>query len=315
MLRRHILAMTALAAPALAQPRGVAVVVPYAPGGITDALARLSADWLSQRLDRPFVVENQGGAAGAIAAGRVARLRPETNTLLFTNVGTLCLTPFVQRTEYTPESFAPVSIVGTSAFFLIAGPRLPVESLAGLIAAARAAPGRLSYASAGNTSLTHLATALVVERAGIEVTHVPYRGAGPAFADLLAGTVDFMTATPAELAGHMGGGAVKVLAVTSPGRGARWPTIPALSETLPGVAVQTWNGYVAPLGTAPALIGDISRELRAAARDPGFVARLDRLGTDPVDHSPDEFGTRIAADAAMWRGLVTSLGLQVGLQG
>ncbi len=310
MLGRRCLGL-ALTAPmvARAQNRNISVVVPYAPGGITDALARLSAEWLTMRLGRSFTVENQGGAAGAIAASRVARLRAGSDTLLFTNVSTLCITPFVQRTDYLPDSFDPISIVGTSPFFLIAGPRLAVQTVPALIAAARAAPGRLSYASAGNTSLTHLATALVAARAGIEVTHVAYRGAGPAFADLLAGTVDFMTATPAELAPHIGGGVVKVLAITAPTPSPRFPGIPAISETLPGVSVVTWNGYVAPRGTGP-LVEEVSQALRAAARDPAFVARLDRLGTDPVDHSPEQFAQRIAADTTMWKGLVENLGLQ-----
>lgn len=310
MLKRRSLGTVLLAAPALAQGGSVAVVVPYAPGGITDALARLSAEWLTARLGRPFVVENQGGAAGAIAASRVARLRPGSGTVLFTNVSTLCITPFVQRTDYLPSSFEPISIVGTGPFFLVAGPRLPVDSLGGLLAAARAAPGQLAYASAGATSLTHLASALVVAAAGIDVVHIPYRGAGPAFADFLAGTVDFMTATPAELVPHMSGGQVKVLAITSATPSPRFPGIPAVSATLPGVAVTTWNGYVAPPGLGEGLVADISGALRAAARDPGFLARLDRLGTDPVDHSPAEFASRIAADTDMWKGLVERLGLQ-----
>lgn len=304
----------ALAAPALAraQSRAVSVVVPYAPGGITDALARLSAEWLGTRLDRPFVVENQGGAAGAIAASRVAKLKPDANTLLFTNVGTLCVTPFTLRTDYTPDSFDPISIVGTSPFFLIAGPRLQADSLAGLIAAAKAAPGQLSYASAGNGSLTHLATALMVLRAGIDVTHVPYRGAGPAFTDLLAGTVDFMTCTPAELAPYRDSQQVKVLGVTSPQALPRWPGVPAVAESLPGTSVTTWNGYVAPKGMPPAFLAEVSRELRLAARDPGFLARMDRLGADPVDHSPEEFRRRVASDTSTWREVLGATGLLVG---
>jgi tripartite-type tricarboxylate transporter receptor subunit TctC len=329
--RRHILGLggaglAGIALPGSAgsqtpRPSGpVSVVIPLAPGGITDALARVSAEWLAARLNRPFVTENVVGGSGAVAAARVARARPDAPTLLFGNVGTLCVTPFIQRAEFSAEDFDPVSIVGTGPMFLIVGPRLRgVSTTREFVAAARGEPGGLTYASAGTASLTHLAGAMVVQKGGFEATHVPYRGAGPAFTDLLAGNVHFMMATTSELASYLPApgqpvpvaSPVRVLGISTLESSPRWPAIPPISATLPGYDAITWNGYVAPRNAPASLVEEVSRELRAAARDPGFVARLDRLGTDPLEQTPAEFARRISADVAMWRSLIAALGLQV----
>ncbi|MCK8787759.1 tripartite tricarboxylate transporter substrate binding protein [Roseomonas sp. NAR14] len=310
-----LLGGTALGAPALrAQPwpqRNVSLIVPFAPGGVTDIMARLAAERLSDGLGKPVVVENLSGGSGAIAAERALRGRGDGSTLFFATITQLCVLPFLQRIPYDPADFAPVAAVFSTPFLVTVRADSPYGDFAALLAAARRAPGKITYGSAGQGSLSHLASALIAQRGGLDMVHVPYRGEAPAFADLLAGTVDFITGSPVQVLPAVQAGQLRILATTGATRARQAPQAPVVAETFPGYAAATWNGVTVARG-APVDIDRMSNILRAAARDPAFVAQLARQGVDPVDLSPEAFGQLIAADTDRWRETIGQLGLSVG---
>ncbi len=309
-----MLAMAALAAPAHAAwpERTVTLVVPFAAGGITDVMARLTAERLQARLKQNFVVENVVGAAGTIAATRVARAEPDGYTLFFATVNQITIAPFTHNISYDPiKDFRPISIVGTSPFVITVGEAIPAKSLPEFIAHVKSRPGQVTYGSAGAGSLTHLAAAMFAKSAGLQMGHVPYKGIAPAFQDLVAGHIAMMSPSPVELKPMLETGKLKPLALTADKRSNLMPGVPAITEFVKSPPVVTWNGMMAPAKTPGAVIDLLSREIRAAEQDPAFVDRLARIGIDPVLHTPEDFARIIAEDTARWRDIIKDLGLKV----
>ena len=292
--------------------RTVTLVVPFAAGGITDVLARLTGERLQARLKQNFVVENAVGAAGTIAATRVARAEPDGYTLFFATVNQLTIAPFTHNISYDPvKDFKPISVVATSPFVITVGETVPAKSLPEFVALAKASPGKFSYGSAGAGSLTHLAAAMFAKTAGIQINHVPYKGIAPAFQDLVAGHIAMMSPSPVELKPFLEKGGLKPLALTDNKRSKVVPEVPALSEFMTNKPVVTWNGLVAPARTPQAVIDMLSREIRLAEQDPAFLERLAKIGVDPVLHTPDDFAKIIADDLVSWRSVIQELGLKV----
>jgi tripartite-type tricarboxylate transporter receptor subunit TctC len=292
--------------------RPVRIIVPFAPGGNTDSIARITAERLTQALGRAFVVENRPGAAGVVAAEYVARAAPDGYTLFMSIVTQLAVSPVITKVGYDPiRDFAPISIIGTNPFVIAISSALPAHTLGEFVAYVRANPGKLNYASAGAGSLTHLSATLFVQRAGLQMTHVPYKGGGPALNDLLGGQVQMYSGSPSELLPHAGGGKIRLLAVSSPARSKHLPDLPAIAEFFPGHTALTWNGLVAPAGTPGRVIERLSAEIQQAMRDPAFVERLDRIGVDPVLHTPADFANTIQRDLQMWREVVNKIGLKL----
>lgn len=292
--------------------RTVTLVIPFAPGGITDVLARLTAERLQSRLGQPFIVENTVGGAGTIAAQRVARAPGDGYTLFFATVSQITIAPFTHNISYDPiADFKPISIVGTSPFVITVGESVPARTLPELIAYAKARPGQLAYGSAGAGSLTHLAAALFSRLAGLQMNHVPYRGIAPAFQDLVAGHVAMMSPSPVELKPFLEKGSLKPLAITDTQRFKDMPDVPAITEFIPSPPVVTWNGILAPSRTPQAVIDILSRELMALGQDPAVLERLARIGVAPVVHTPADFARIIAEDTARWRDIIKDLGLKV----
>lgn len=291
--------------------RTVTLVTPFAPGGITDTLARMTAERLRSRLNQPFIVEPAPGAAGSVAAQRVLRAERDGYTLFFATLSQIAILPMTNVIHFDPQKdFAPISIVATSPFVITSGSSVPGKTLAEFVTHVKANPGKIPFGSAGTGNLTHLSAALFLRLAGLEMNHVPYKGIGPAFQDLVAGHIAMVAASPVEVKPFMGQAGVNLLAVTSDKRASALPDVPSISETMKIPSVVTWNAVLAATGTPNEIIDTLSRELMAAARDPGFRAQLEKIGVDPVEHTPAEFGKVIAEDAARWRDIITTLGIK-----
>jgi len=292
----------------------VKVIVPFPPGGVTDSIARITADWLTQRLGQPVVADNRPGASGAIAADLVARAEPDGYTLFSAATPQLAIVPYVQKISYDPvKDFAPISIVGTNAFALGCNTeKTPVKSLRELVDYASARPGQLNYGSPGSGSVGHLTMALFLTRANLKMEAVLYKGGGPAMADLVAGVVNCYFGNYNELLPHAGGGRVRILATSGEKRARQLPDVPTVAEQgFPGFRTETWNGYVAPAGTPREVIERVQREIAAGCKDATFVARLDKIGVDAVCSTPAAFSQAITADMALWKEAVQAAGVKV----
>jgi tripartite-type tricarboxylate transporter receptor subunit TctC len=290
----------------------VKVIVPFPPGGVTDSLARITADWLTHRLGQPVVAENRPGASGAIAAELVARAEPDGYTLFSAATPQLAIVPHVQKINYDPvKDFAPISIVGTNPFALGCNQKIAATSLKQLVDYARAHPGELSYASPGSGSVGHLTMELFLARAGLKMEAVLYKGGGPAIADVVAGHVPCYFGNLNEILPHAGGGKINVLAVSGETRAPQLPQVPTVAEQgYPGFRTVTWNGYVAPAATPRSIVDRIAREIAAGCRDAAFTARLEKIGVDPVCGTPAAFERAVRDDLALWKEAVQAAGLK-----
>lgn len=303
--------VTANVANAAWPERPVTLVVPFAPGGITDTLARITAARLQSALGQAFIVENQAGAAGLIATERVARAKPDGYTLSFSTITQIAIAPFTNKIAYDPiKDFKPVSIVATSPFILTTGVKFPAKTLLDFISYVKAHPGQFTYGTAGSGSLSHISAAVFLKRAGLDMTMVPYHGLAPAFTDLLAGNVQMVSATPVELLPYMQSNTVRLLASSGATRSASLPDVPTIAETIPGHEVSTWNGILAPAQTPQEVVDTLAREILAAEADKEFTGRLQKIGVDPATVTPEQFQKRIATDMAYWSKAVPEMGLQ-----
>jgi tripartite-type tricarboxylate transporter receptor subunit TctC len=301
----------ATAANAAWPERQVTIVVPFAAGGITDILARLTAERLQAAFKQPFIVENQVGAAGVIAAERVVKSTPDGYTLFFTPIFQITMAPFTNTVSFDPvNDFKPIAAVAATPFAITVSGTFPANTLAEFIAYVKAQPGKVPYASAGTGSLTHVSSAVFLKSAALDMIHVTYRGMGPAFNDLLAGHVAMLSASPVEIKPFLETGKVKPLAVTSAQRSKQLPSVPAISETINSPPVVTYNGLLAPGRTPREIVDIMSRELMAAEQSPEFRERLDKLGVEPVPNTPEQFAKLIAEDAERWRDIVRDLNLK-----
>src|SRR3954469_24203483 len=258
----------------------VKIIVPFPPGGVTDAIARITADWLSQRLGHPVVPENRPGASGGPAPELVARADPDGYTLLSAATPQLAVVPYVQQINYDPvKDFAPISIVGTNSFALGCNDKTPVRTLTELVDYSKARPGQLNFASPGAGSVGHLTMALFLARAGLRMEAVLYKGGGPATADVIAGHVNCYFGNFNEIVPHAASGRMHVLATSGAKRARQLPDVPTVAEQgYAGFKTETWNGDVAPAGTPPVVVERITREIAAACKDAGFAARRDKIG-------------------------------------
>lgn len=312
---RAVIAAAAMLTPAAAQAawpeRTVTIIVPFAAGGITDVLARLTAERFERKFKQPFIIENVVGAAGVVAATRAARAEPDGYTLFLATVSQITIAPFTHKITYDPiKDFRPVSVVATSPFVITVGEAVPAKTLPEFVTYAKSKPG-LAYGSAGAGSLTHLVAALFAKSAGVEMSHVPYRGIAPAFQDLVAGHVAMMSPSPVELRPMLEKGGLKPLAVTDRKRTKVLPSVPAITELMKVETVVTWNGIVVPAKTPDAIVDALANEIRTATQDPVFIERLDKIGIDPVVHTPQDFAKLIADETARWRQTIADLGLKV----
>lgn len=303
-------ALPFLALPALAQPqwpdRPLRLLVPFAPGGVTDSIARLSAEWLAPRLGQPVVVENRTGANGAIAVEAAVRARPDGYTLLTASASQMVMLPALARLTFDPaRDLAPIAIIGANPQVLAVSQRVGVADLPAFLAYLRAGDGQVPYSSGGSGSSNHLAMAMLLQRAGLRALHVPYRGGAPAVQALLAGDVAAYFGNPSDVIAHQGGPQLRVIAVAGPERMASLPGVPTVAEQgFPGFRAETWNGIAAPAGTPPEVVARLAGVLAQACLDPGFSAALLRLGTVPVCSSPEGMRRAMDTDGPQWAEIV-----------
>jgi len=282
--------------------RAVTLVVPFPPGGSADALPRIVAEKLRERWGQPVIIENRPGAAGSTGSGSVFRAPPDGTTLLATPAGPLAINGLVQKTlPYEPSAFVPVALLALSPTVLTVRQNFPANSAAEVIAYARANPGKLNYASQGPGSTSHLTGVMFIQQAGAEMVHVPYRGTGPALADILAGNVDlFFDNLGSSMPMHRGGKA-KVLAVATPERSKLLPEVPTLREAgLRDFSSSTWFAIMAPPGTPAAIADQVNKAVNDVLAMPDIQAQFETLGVQPRIVTPPELATFIAGEAQRW---------------
>ena len=300
-----VLTAACLASAAMAQnypAKPIRVVVPQAPGGGNDTIARMIGQKLTATLKQQIAVDNRPGAGGMIAAELVAKAAPDGYTLLLANVATLAIIPNVQKKPpYDAlRDFEPVSLIAQAPLLVVVHPSLPVKSMKELIALAKAKPGQLNYASNGVGSSTHLATELFAMLAGVKLVHVPYKGLAPALTDVLSGQVPLMFSSAVAMMPHVKAGKLRALGMTGSRRAASQPEIPTVAEAagLKDYEAGSWYGLAAPAGTPRAIIELLNRETVAAMKAPDIIERLSFEGVIPVGNSPEEFAAYIRAEHA-----------------
>jgi tripartite-type tricarboxylate transporter receptor subunit TctC len=317
-VRAALAAITFVAAPALhaQQPypsKPVQVIVPYLAGGPADVAARIVAQGLSERMGQPFVVINRPGAGGNIGHEAIAQSAPDGYTIGIGGSTTGANVGLYPTLPYDPvRSFAPISIHYRDANILVVHPSSPINSVADLVALAKAKPGELTFSSSGNGTSTHLSGELFNKMAGVKITHVPYKGVPPAIADVMGGQVTMMFASSTIVAAQIKAGKVKPIAVTSLKRLPAFPDLPTISEAgLPGFEATTWTGLMAPAGTPPAIVERLHREVVAVLTAPEARGKLEGQGYEVVASTPDEMAALIKDDIDKWGGLFRALGAKV----
>lgn len=287
--------------------RPMKLLVPYAAGGGTDAIARLVAQGVGERLGQSLVVENNGSAGGNLATAQAAAAPADGYTVLMANQGPMVVNPHLfKNVKVDPlTAFDPITLISAAPLVVVVAPNSAHKTLAELVGYAQKNPGKLTYGSAGNGSASHLATVLLAQMAAFEAVHVPYRGAGPALTDLLAGNSDFMVTTVPSVLGLIEGGKLKALAVTSKARAGLFPDVPSVAESgWPDYEATAWYGFVVPKGTPK----EIAAKLRAATvetiNSPLIRERLQNEGAEPIGNTPEEFAAMMDAESRRWAAII-----------
>lgn len=310
------LALVAVASSPRAQDypaKPVQVIVPYLAGGPADTAARTVAQGLAERLGQPFVVLNRPGAGGNIGHEAIAQAPHDGYTVGIGGSTTGANVGLYPTLPYDPlKSFAPISIHYRDANILVVHPTSPINSVADLVALAKAKPGEVTFSSSGNGTSTHLSGELFNKMAGVKMTHVPYKGVPPAIADVIGGQVTLMFASSTIVAPQVKAGKLKAIAVTSLKRLPAFPQLPTISEAgLAGFEATTWTGLMAPAGTPAPVVARLHREVVAVLSAPDVRAKMEAQGFEVVASTPDEMAAQIRDDIDKWGGLFRSLGTKV----
>ena len=290
----------------------VRLIVTFAPGGSSDVLARSVGKFAGEGLGQQVVVENRPGAGGRIGAEAVAKAPADGYTLLFGTIGTHGVGPALFRNlPFDPvKDFAAIGLLHQLPNLLVVHPSLGVGSVAELIALAKAQPGRLTFASAGSGSVSHLAGELFKVTAGVDMVHVPYKGGGAAVPDLLSGMVSMMFETIPNAIPHARSGKLRALAVTTPTRSQIAPEIPTIAEVLSGYEVSSWTGLFAPAGTPQAVVARLNAETVRIARDPASLEVIKGMGTDAVSSTPEQLAAFVREEIAKWQRVAQAAGIK-----
>ena len=310
--RRSLLALAALAPlPAAAQAypnKPIKLVVPYAPGGGADGVARIVAKRVSEQIGQGIVIENKGGAGSIVGTDQVAKAEPDGYTLLLGQSGPISINPAVYKSlPYDPiRDFAPVTMMTGYPYILVVNADFPARTLQEFVALAKAKPGTMNYGSTGVGAANHLVAELFDRKAGLQITHVPYRGTALAVADLLAGTLTLVFGDPVTVLPHLKSGKLRALAVTSAQRSPVAPEVPTVAESgYPGFEALAWHGILAPAKTPPAIVDKLNAEFVKALADPATRELLVNQALAPVGSSPQAFADFIKADIATWKAVAS----------
>ena len=300
-------------APAGAQTypsRPIRMIVPFAPGGGTDILARIIGQQLADAWGQPVNVENRAGASGNLGTELVARSVPDGHTLVMAINTHAVNASLYSKLPFDPvKDFAPVILTATTANILVVHPSVPANSVQELIALAKAQPGKLNYASGGSGTTSHLAAELFKTMAGVEMVHVPYKGGGAAYTDLISGQVQLYFVGIPGTVQYLKAGRLRALAVTTPRRSPAAPEVPTIAESgLPGFSATTWWGILAPAGTPQPVIARIDSEVARILKMPEVRARLDAQGFEPVASTPESFGAFMRSEIELWAKAVKASG-------
>ncbi|OGA50404.1 MAG: hypothetical protein A3F74_27350 [Betaproteobacteria bacterium RIFCSPLOWO2_12_FULL_62_58] len=290
----------------------IRLVVPFSPGGISDMIARIVADRLTESLGQPVIVENRGGAGGNVGIELVARATPDGYTLLFFSSPTFVVNPSLRKVGYDPVGdFIPVAQVASAPNLLVVPPSLPARSVKQLITLARAKPGTMNYGSGGSGTSGRLATELFKIAADINIVHVPYKGTGPAVAALLGGEVQIVFAAVPVVLPHVNAGKLIPLAITSATRSDDIPNVPTMAEAaIPGFDVTSWSGVAAPAATPKAIVALLRREIDRAIRSPGVRERIVGQGAQPTTRTAEDLSRYIQLEVKKWADVVQRAGIR-----
>ncbi|WP_194712912.1 Bug family tripartite tricarboxylate transporter substrate binding protein [Noviherbaspirillum soli] len=311
------LALSAIVLPAHAEDKWpskpITYVVPFPAGGTTDILARLIGQKLGPALGTTVIIDNRPGAGGNIGSELVARAAPDGYTIMGGTISSHSINASLYKLSYDPlKSFAPITLIGTNANVLVVNPGSPFKSVKELVAAAKAKPGSLSFASAGNGTSQHLSAELFKTMTGIDMVHIPYKGSAPAIQDVIGGQVPLMFDTTVVAGPFIQSGKVRPLAVTSAKRVASLPDVPTMAEAgVPGYEVVSWQAMFAPAGTPSAIVQRLQTEVAAILKQPDIQERLAKLGVDPSGMAPQQLAEFQAAEIAKWAKVVKAANVKV----
>jgi tripartite-type tricarboxylate transporter receptor subunit TctC len=305
LLRRvaFVLCLFAGAANAQTWPaRPIHLIVPFPPGGVTDIVGRIIAQRLSEGLGQPIVVENRGGGAGSIGAQLAAKSSPDGYTLLMATATHAINVTLMPNTGFDlTKDVVPVSLVASVPLLLAVNPKLPVTDVKSLVAYAKANPGKLNFASGSTGSASHLAGEMLKTMAGVQMTHIPYKGGGPALQDVIAGHVGLMFENMPSILPHVQAGRLRGIATTGTKRSPAIPELPTMIESgFPGFEAGSWYGLFAPIGTPPEIVERLHHEVVNALTNPEMQKQLLAQGAEPIGNSPQEFTSFINAEVAKW---------------
>ena len=313
--RRSLLAAsTAIAVPARAEAwptKPIKLVVPYAPGGTTDVVGRVTAEYLGRQLGQNLVVENRPGKGATIGTSQVAKATPDGYTLVMSNVAAMAVSPALYGDlDYDPvRDFAHITLASLNPSVLVVNPAFPAQTLADYVAWARANPDKLAYATSGPGSSNHILGVMTTQATGTRLVHVPYRGAGPAMQDTIAGIVPSMFDSLPSAAPHIKAGKVRALAVSGEQRSASFPDVPTMKESgYPELISYSWFGLSAPAGTPAPIIERIAREMQVVLKLPDVVKRWEEIGAESSTKTPAEYGAFVKAELEKWTPVVKASG-------
>jgi tripartite-type tricarboxylate transporter receptor subunit TctC len=310
-----LLAACVVSLPLLAQTypsKPVRLIVPYAPGGSVDLLARIMRDGLQDALGQPVVVENRAGAGGAIGVEAAAKSPPDGHTLVLSGSGAITVNVHLTKLAYDPaKDLAPVSMLTTLPIVIAVHPSVPARSMGELVAYAKSRPGTLNYSSNGRGSVAFLAAELLKYMTGIRMEHVPYKGAAPATVAIIAGEVDLGFVDSAAVMPQARAGAVRALAVTDPKRSIIVPELPTVAESgVPGYEVSGWVGLFAPMGTPAQVIARLNADVARVLNNPDVRERILRAQMEPAPNTAEEFGRFLSAESKQWATVIQSAGIK-----
>jgi tripartite-type tricarboxylate transporter receptor subunit TctC len=289
--------------------RTVTVIVGFEAGGVTDVLARLISKNLSEELGQTFIVENKGGAGGILAATYVGHATPDGYTLLFAAAPQMLATPKIQSVRFDAVAdFAPISVIGANSFVLVIKPSIPAKTVPEFVAYAKT--HQITYGSPGAGSITHLLSALFTSRAGIQATHVPFRGGGQALMALLAGQIDMYFSPIGNVLPYANTPQVTLLGVATEQRLAQLPNVPTIGEFYPNTVLPSWNGLMTPAKTPKEVIDKLARSVVKMVKSPETLAAMKKLGVEPQGQSPEEFSAHLKSDSLQFDDAIKAAGLK-----
>ena len=284
----------------------VTMIVAFPPGGGTDIVARRVAQGLNTAWGQSVIVENKGGAGGTIGTALAARAEPNGYTIMLATLGNMAINPHLYKMEIDPsKDLAAITNVVGVTFVLVAHPSLPANNVQELLALAKQKPGKLNYSSSGMGGAPHLAIELLASMTGTQFTHVPYKGSGPSFTDLVGGQVDFTMDSLVQSLPHIQSGRLKVLAVLSAKRSPVLPAVPTVAESgVPGYDFTNWFGFVAPAQTPKEVITQLHRDIASVLSQPALREQLEKMGTEVIASTPEQFSAQIRSDTDKWAKIV-----------